>query len=162
MLLAAHTVSEVNFPARSHSMKAAPLVITLLLAAGGELLAQSTPPRREENEGENRRPRCSVYEAASFVGALASVRGTVREVLRSPKGLAVLTFGGCYPDQVFSVVIADPRDFGNLNRFRGCTIEVAGLIRRFSGKPEIVISRYNQILHFEPGSDPMQGGMGGP
>ena len=141
-------------------MNARPIVVALLLASGGDAHAQAV--KTEAADDPPRRPRYSVYEAEAHVGELAAVRGMVREVLRSPKGLAVLTFGGCYPDQVFSVVIADPRDFGNLKRFNGSTIEVAGFVRRFGGKPEIVISRSNQILRMEPASDPTQGGMGGP
>jgi hypothetical protein len=141
-------------------MNARPILVVLLLATGVDARAQAV--KTEAADESPRRPRCSVYEAEAHVGELAAVRGMVREVLRSPKGLAVLTFGGCYPDQVFSVVIADPRDFGNLKRFNGSTIEVAGFVRRFGGKPEIVISRCNQILRMEPASDPTQGGMGGP
>jgi hypothetical protein len=142
-------------------MDARPIFVALLLATGGDAHAQAVKTAAAADESP-RRPRCSVYEAEAHVGELAAVRGMVREVLRSPRGLAVLTFGGCYPDQVFSVVIADPRDFGNLKRFNGSTIEVAGFVRRFGGKPEIVISRRNQILRMEPASDPTQGGMGGP
>lgn len=143
-------------------MNARPIFFALLLASGGDAQAQATKTEAADANESPRRPRCSVYEAEAHVGELAAVRGTVREVLRSPKGLAVLTFGGCYPDQVFSVVIADPRGFGNLKRFDGSTIEVAGFVRRFGGKPEIVISRFNQIVRMEPASDPTQGGMGGP
>jgi hypothetical protein len=143
-------------------MNARPILVALLLCTGGDAHAQAVKPAAAEDDESARRPRYSVYEAGAHVGELAAVRGMVREVLRSPKGLAVLTFGGCYPDQVFSVVIADPRDFGNLKRFNGSTIEVAGFVRRFGGKPEIVISRHNQILRMEPASDPTQGGMGGP
>jgi len=109
-----------------------------------------------------RRPRCSVYEAADHIGGLASVRGTVREVYRSPKGIAVLAFGGRYPDHVFSIILADARDFGNVNRFKGSTIEVRGFIREFRGKPEIVLSSRRQILLMEMASDQTNGGMGGP
>jgi len=133
--------------------------ILLLLAHQG--YAQGSAPPTVDNAYPSL-TRCSIFEAIHHMGDPASVRGLVREIYTSAKGMVMMTFGGSYPDQVFSVIIPDTRGFGSFKNYRGATIEVTGKITSYRGRPEIVVTSRRQILFRESAADPTRGGMGGP
>jgi S1/P1 Nuclease len=94
----------------------------------------------------------TAFDATGHVGETLTVCGKVfgGKYLENSKGAPTLiNMGADYPDNPFTVVIYGS-DRGGFtyqpeNYLPGKTICVTGLIKRFKGKPEIVVTRQDQI-----------------
>jgi DNA/RNA endonuclease YhcR with UshA esterase domain len=86
-------------------------------------------------------------DVMKHVGERVTVEGTVTGTHVSAKGTEFLNFGDRYPDQDFTVVIfaRSAGAFGDVAKYYGRRIDVAGTIELYRGKPEIVVSVPNQI-----------------
>ena len=86
-------------------------------------------------------------EVMKHVGERATVEGTVTGTHVSAKGTAFLNFGDRYPDQDFTVVIfaRSAGVVGDVTKYYGRRIDVAGTIELYRGRPEIVVNTPAQI-----------------
>jgi len=86
-------------------------------------------------------------EVMKHVGERATVEGTVTGTHVSAKGTAFLNFGDRYPDQDFTVVIfaRSAGVVGDVAKYYGRRIDVAGTIELYRGRPEIVVDTSAQI-----------------
>jgi DNA/RNA endonuclease YhcR with UshA esterase domain len=89
-------------------------------------------------------------EAKDHIGETVSVRGLIEQVSVSRRGNVFLNFGARYPRHVFTgfVRAADVDKVGGqsfLRSLSGNPVTVTGRIELFKGKPEIAISRAEQI-----------------
>ena len=86
-------------------------------------------------------------DVMKHVGERVTVEGTVTGTHVSAKGTEFLNFGDRYPDQDFTVVIfaRSAGAIGDVAKYYGRRIDVAGTIELYRGKPEIVVNAPNQI-----------------
>lgn len=88
-----------------------------------------------------------VQEARQHVGQTQCVSGKVLHVRASPSGVHFLDFCEDQMACPFTVVIFshDLKDVGDIRRLEGRTIEIRGEVTLYDGRPEIILSRINQI-----------------
>lgn len=90
----------------------------------------------------------SPQEASQHVGEVVTVRGTVAGVGHSPRSnTTFVNFGAPYPNHDFTAVIfrsAAPQ-FPDADSWTGKTVSVTGLVKTYSGKPEIILNSPSQI-----------------
>lgn len=81
------------------------------------------------------------------VGHEVTVQGMVTEVHQTRKGHLFINFGGVYPDMVFSAYIPASAHLGHaeLKTLLGKVVKVTGKVRLYQGKPEIIVTRREQI-----------------
>ena len=86
-------------------------------------------------------------DVMKHVGERVTVEGTVTGTHVSARGTEFLNFGDRYPDQDFTVVIfaRSASAIGDVAKYYGRRIDVAGTIELYRGKPEIVVSAPTQI-----------------
>jgi DNA/RNA endonuclease YhcR with UshA esterase domain len=87
-------------------------------------------------------------EAKDHVGQSVTVEGRVSEVHHTASGNAIfIDIGGRYPDNVFAAVIFqdDFDKFPDIDALEGKTVDVTGPIKRYKGKPEIILTDPAQI-----------------
>ena len=86
-------------------------------------------------------------DASKYIGKYASVRGKLVEAYTSKTGTVFLDFCKSYKTCPFSGVIFadDAKKFGDLSRYSGQTITLAGKIVSYEGKAEIILSSPSQI-----------------
>ena len=84
--------------------------------------------------------------ASKNIGKNAAVKGYVADVFKNAK-VAYLNFDGKFPKNSFSAVVfkGDFSTFGDLNRYRGKTVEVSGIITEYKGKPQIILKDPSQL-----------------
>jgi hypothetical protein len=87
-------------------------------------------------------------EAAAHVGEIATVVGTVVQVTRAASGSVYLNFGAPYPRQTFAgaILAKYAAQFTDLDRLKGRTIEIRGLIKLYRGQPEILLEEPGQLV----------------
>ncbi len=90
--------------------------------------------------------RITADEAKDHVDAKAIVTGTVAEVYKSEK-VVRLNFEKPFPKQPFNVVVFKDKTnlFGDLDGYKGKRVEVTGKITEYRGRPEIVLTKPDQI-----------------
>ena len=100
--------------------------------------------------------RIDYTEAPNHIGEYACVSGKIDHVYTSRKGTIFLNFCPDYKTCPFGVVIfgEDAHKFPNPKQYEGQTLEIAGLIKSYQGRPEIVLNDLGQIkiLSHEPSS----------
>jgi hypothetical protein len=86
-------------------------------------------------------------EAPQYIGALASVRGTLIKVHPSKTGTVFLDFCENYKTCPFSGVIFadDAKKFGDLSKYVGQSVTLTGKISSYQGKAEIILSSPSQL-----------------
>jgi hypothetical protein len=86
-------------------------------------------------------------DAKSHVGETGKVEGVVTKVSVGKSGTVFLNFGDAFPKQSFTAMIpADQKkSFGDVKRFEGQKVAVNGKIQTYRDKPEIVVSKPEQI-----------------
>ena len=118
-------------------MRASFLSLLLCLATAGRLFADVV---------------VSPADAAKHVGEKVTVQGTVVQVFLSKGGNAFLNFGAAFPNQSFSadVLAKDTpellKDTHWLTALHGAAVSVTGTIRLYMGKPEIVITKQDDVV----------------
>ncbi len=117
---------------------------TVLFATLLAAVALCTPPTLA---AQGSLPTYTMEQAASHVGEVASVEGTVAEVFQSNRGNVFLDFGARYPNQEFSAVIFrhDARKFANLRGLGGKRVRITGRITTYRGRPEIILNAPAQL-----------------
>lgn len=87
------------------------------------------------------------FDAIKHVGEYVTVQGQVTQVHVSRKGNIFLNMGGRYPRNAFTAVIFSgyASSFPDAGNFSGKHIRVAGFVKLYRGKPEIVITSRSQI-----------------
>src|SRR5262245_53270740 len=91
-------------------------------------------------------PRTPAADATNHVGKAVSIKGTVAQATKRDN-IIYLNFEKKFPDQVFTAVIR-PRDFAefpDVEKVQGKVVEVDGKVELFKGKPQIVLTRKNQL-----------------
>lgn len=101
--------------------------------------------------------KIGTLEATNFYGKEMIVTGKVAQVSLRP-GIVFLNMDKPYPASPFTLVIfpAATNQFGNIRSLKGVSVEVAGKITNFHGKPEMVLEKSNQltITSFAPTNAP--------
>jgi DNA/RNA endonuclease YhcR with UshA esterase domain len=97
--------------------------------------------------------RVAASEARRHLNSEATVFGKVAEVNLAEK-LVRLNFDHPYPTQTFTVVIfaARTNQFPNVMQLKNKTVEVTGRITEFRNRPEIILTRTNQLRIIETGA----------
>jgi hypothetical protein len=85
--------------------------------------------------------KISAKDAANYIGKTVTVIDTVSGVYLSKTGTYFINMGGEYPDNAFTAVIfkSDTAKFHAVKSWEGKVVEVTGKIRKYRGKPEIVV-----------------------
>ena len=94
--------------------------------------------------------RIPAREAKQHIDTDAIVTGKVAEVNVAER-LIRLNFDQPFPKQTFTAVIfaAKTNLFPDIAKLKGKTVEVRGKIADYRGRPEIIISRTNQLAVLE-------------
>jgi len=121
----------------------------LLLAACFPLLASSLAA--QDNAATNAPLRLSAAQAKAHLGTNAVVTGLVAEVNVADR-LVRINLGKPFPNQTFTAVIfaAKTNLFPEVAKLQGKTIEVSGVIAEYRGRPQIILTRTNQLSVVEP------------
>lgn len=86
-------------------------------------------------------------QAAQHVGETVTVEGVVTKITESRKGNIFLNFGGNYPKEIFNVFV--PASSGLLRAefgaLEGQKVRVTGKVGKYQGKPEIIVTRRDQV-----------------
>jgi len=103
-------------------------------------------PLPAEESGSELTNRVSAAEAKRHLNSEAVVRGKVVEISRAEK-VVRLNFEKPFPYQPFTAVIFSNRTnlFGDLEKLKDKTVEVSGRIIEYRRRPEIILSRTNQL-----------------
>jgi len=112
-------------------------LIALLLTASLSFLSAGTVAAE----------RVSSSAAASYVGDMVTVSGTVSQVTTSGNGTTFINYGGRYPNHHFyGVVFRDnSRAFGSLRNLEGKKVSLTGVVEIYEGKPQIILESPGQI-----------------
>lgn len=87
-------------------------------------------------------------DARAHAGQTVTVEGVVSEVhVASGSGMTFIDMGGRYPDNAFAGVIFrdDAGKFPNVAALNGKTVDIAGAVKLFKGKAEIVLKDAAQL-----------------
>ncbi|SRR5712692_5573621 len=85
--------------------------------------------------------------AASKVGQIVTIEGTVANVTVLRTGTTFLNFGSAYPNETFTAVVfrsASTR-FPNPQQWEGKRVRVTGKVQLYRGKPEIILNDPSQL-----------------
>jgi hypothetical protein len=88
-------------------------------------------------------------EAARYVGKQGAVNGIAVQVSQAG-GHVFVNFGAKYPDQVFTAFVARPDvpavGWAYLKSLEGRPVSVVGRIGKSKGKPQIQVTKRDQII----------------
>jgi DNA/RNA endonuclease YhcR with UshA esterase domain len=95
----------------------------------------------------NATTRIGALEAVDHIGKTVTVTGRVEEVHVAEK-VVRLNFDKPFPRQPFTAVVFSNRtnQFKDLPALKGSPVEVTGRITEYRDRPEIIMSRTNQLL----------------
>ena len=123
-----------SLAARYNAPASVPALITLLivLVAGSSAFASDCIP---------------IHEAGQHVGETKCVTGKVIRVKVGLKGVHFLDFCEDQTACPFTVVVFynDLKDVGDVRRLAGRTIAIRGAVKKYDGRPEIILNRISQI-----------------
>lgn len=99
-----------------------------------------------EQEKTNAPAKIAAVEARLHVGEEIIVAGKIAEINRTDK-LLRLNFDKPFPHQSFTAVIFAEKTnlFPDVSGLNGKLVEVQGKITEFRGRPQMVLSRTNQL-----------------
>lgn len=88
----------------------------------------------------------TAIEAKDYLGKTVTVKGLVADIYQSEK-VAYLNFVEKYPENPFTAVIFANKfsDFGDINRYKGKTVEVTGRVSTYNKKPQVILDKESQI-----------------
>jgi exonuclease VII large subunit len=111
-------------------MKLAPLCIALVLVSAPALAGT-----------------IRAHDAASHIGETATVEGVVSDVVTSSSGTTFIDMDGVYPhNQMAAVIFAEDRErVGDLSHLEGKKVGLTGKVRKYHGRPEIIVHARWQI-----------------
>ena len=91
-------------------------------------------------------PRTPAGEATNHIGKAVVIKGTVAQVTKRDT-IIYLNFEKKFPDQVFTAVIrqGDFAEFADVEKVEGKKVEVDGKVELFKGRPQIVLTKRNQL-----------------
>lgn len=109
-----------------------------LLSAAGVALLLSTFAYAET---------ISPQDAPEYVGSSVTVEGVVSQVATTSSGTIFINFGGRFPNHVFYAVIFrnNSNQFSGVGNFEGRAVAISGVVEWYKGKPQIIVSRPDQI-----------------
>lgn len=118
--------------------KLLPVWVSLFLAAAGAGATAQQPGVPE--------PRTPATEATNMVGKAAIIKGTVAQVTRRDT-IIYLNFEKKFPDHVFTAVIRKESfpEFPDVEKLSGKKVEVDGKVADFKDKPQIILTKKNQL-----------------
>jgi DNA/RNA endonuclease YhcR with UshA esterase domain len=116
----------------------------LAFLAFGLLLAQ--PLAQAEETKTNAVEHITAAEAKQHLNADVVVSGKIVEVSKAEK-VVRLNFDKAFPNQPFQAVIFSEKTnlFGDLDKLEGKTVEVNGKVTEYRNRPQIVLTRTNQL-----------------
>ncbi len=110
-----------------------------------------------QDTATNAPAKITAAQAKQHINSEAVVVGKVVEVNKAEK-LVRLNFEKPFPNQPFTAVIFSNKTnlFPEIEKAKNKTVEVKGMIAEYRGRPEIIITRTNQLRILEtpaPGSE---------
>jgi hypothetical protein len=90
--------------------------------------------------------KITAIEATNYYEQDVVVKAKVVQVSTRPS-VNFLNLDAAFPDSPLTAVIFDSNvgDFGDLKKFEGKDVEIAGTVTKYRGKPEIVLESSNQL-----------------
>lgn len=88
-------------------------------------------------------------DAKDNIGKTAVVKGKVASIFASKNGNTYINFDEKSPNQTFTVVLFKDSQVDVSSITEGCILSVSGEIKEYKGKPEIVLSKSEQIISIE-------------
>lgn len=90
--------------------------------------------------------KINTLAATNYYNKEMTVTGKVAQVTIRPT-VTFINLDKPYPRSPFAVVIIHQHSsfFGDVNALRGKTIEITGKIKKYNGKPEIMLDNTNQL-----------------
>jgi hypothetical protein len=127
------------------AMKTCPAILALLAFAIPLSAQETNAPLPPQTAGATVR-KIGPAEATNYYDQVMIVTGRVAQVTIRPNA-NFLNLDKPYPNSPFTIVIFPQQRelFGDLNVFRGKSIEIKGRIRSYRDKPEIVLDNTNQL-----------------
>ena len=115
--------------------------------------SQLQEQKKELEKYDPRKPVAviSPLEAANYHGKTVTIKGFVADVYKNDK-VAYLNFVQKYPDNPFTAVIFARKfgDFPDVNKYMNKDVEVTGVVSKFKGKPQIIITEKWQLKLQQP------------
>jgi hypothetical protein len=110
------------------------------------LLLFSKAPAQTQDGSTNAPIKITPAEAKDHFGTNAIVTGTIAEVKITDR-IAYLNFEKPFPNMAFTGIVYGPKTnvFQELEKLQGKTVEVSGKISDRNGKPQMILSRTNQL-----------------
>ena len=87
-------------------------------------------------------------EAPRHFGQVVTIEGVVSDVHHAASGRATfIDIGGRYPNNPFTAVIFsdDANKFPDVDMLGGKTADIAGIIKNYKNRPEIILNDPNQV-----------------
>jgi DNA/RNA endonuclease YhcR with UshA esterase domain len=94
--------------------------------------------------------KCTAAEAKGHIGSKGTVTGTIAEIHKTASVVG-LNFDKPYPENVFTAVIfaRSTNQFAEVDKLKGKTVEVTGLIKDYRNRAEIILESTNQLKVIE-------------
>ena len=122
-----------------------------------EVLAEDTATNSTAGASPNPKPALTIPATAAkdHMNKEAVVTGTIVEVHQSASVIH-LNFEKPFPDAPFTAVIFANKTnlFSGIEKLKGKKVEVSGMITEYRKKPEIILTRPNQLNLLEKASAP--------
>ena len=120
-------------------MKTLLIFFALFIFASSNLFAQSDT--------------ISTKDAASYIGKTVVVKGKVADVFTSKSGNTFINFDDKSPNQSFTIAIFSESKVDAAAISVGSWVVVSGEIKEYKGKPEIVVSKNEQLISVNHSDD---------
>jgi hypothetical protein len=144
-------------PAISNSMKTFASFVTLLGLLAATAPAQEVNTNSPSTNSVAASPPAAIAaaEAKKHLNTQATVTGTIAEV-HLGGSVVHLNFEKPFPDAPFiAVIFANKTNlFPEIEKLKGKTVEVSGMITEYRSKPEIILTSTNQLKIVEKVATP--------
>lgn len=88
-------------------------------------------------------------DAKDNIGKTAQVKGKVASIFASKNGNTYINFDEKSPNQTFTVALFKDAQVDISSITEGCILTVSGEIKEYKGKPEIILTKADQIISIE-------------
>lgn len=88
-------------------------------------------------------------DAKDNIGKTAQVKGKVASIFASKNGNTYINFDEKSPNQTFTVALFKDSQVDISSITEGCILTISGEIKDYKGKPEIILTKAEQIIKVE-------------
>lgn len=128
-------------------MKPKYAVIAALTLAAAVAFAQETKTEKTEKPGKSATvKKIGALEATNYLNKTMTITGKVARVSVRPK-IVYIDIDKSYPNSPFNGIVfpSATNEFPNLKELKGKDVELTGKIAEYQGKPQIVLTKSNQL-----------------